>query len=600
MNRESIPGFGAEDEAPRRAPRALDAPCAWLAWAVPLIVGVGAASAEPGWDDDVGILRDLGFARVGFEGGPSTLLVQLAALLPIGGRFVRASLVGVLALAFASWLFFGAVRALLDRRGAAPIHPLLALFASSLWALGPAVLGEANRVGGALVALALVLVVLRLLPAAFERADARAMLATGLATGAALAECHAAGACAALVLLAAALTARQRAALDHGAELLASLAFAFVLFASLRWVWPASAPVLPGVEAGAALGGVVAAFARSVRELGAVVLVLAAAGAALAFARGVLQRRVALPWLVLGASGPLVAWLLPSPTGDAFGSLVPGLALAAFFPVALAQGVALLWASRLPLARHAAVLSVTFASTLVLSRADRVLLTRASPQGVEAWTEEAFAALPPRSVLVVQTPALVRRLLASRVLHGTRPDVVVVPSGFITAGSLGRELQRREPFAAPLLRQLWVNGTADEYSLSGVADERPVFVELDSDWDRRLLEHLRPTGLWLGFSPHAIGASERREATQRAVREARDAVALSGGADALDAGTRSVLGGALAGQALALAGLDEPAPARRLLSAARRIDRNSPLVREAQQLLADAARGRMAASGRIE
>lgn len=610
MNRESIPGPGAEDEAPRAASRALDTPCAWLAAALPLVVGLGAANAEPGWADDVGILRDLGFARVGFDGAPSTLLAQLLALLPIGGRFLRLSLLGVLALALASRLLFEAVRALLDRRGPAPIHPLLALVASALWALGPGVLGEATHAGGALPAVALVLLVLRLVPDAFEAGDVRALVGAGLAAGGALAESHAAGACAALVLGGAALVWRERSWSRHAGRLVTSLAFAFALLSSLRWVVPAWASVLPPPDvggpsadrsgAGAALLAAAESFAQACTELGVLPLALAGAGLALAAWRGELARRALVPWLLLAASAIGAPLVLPSPVASAFGALVPSLALAACFSLALAQAVELLWAARLPFGRHAAVLAVTFASTLVLSRIDRALLARPAPSAVEAWTEASLGSLPQHALLLVHTPALARRLLAARVLSGTRPDVVVVPSAFITAGSIGRELWRSDPGTSPLLRQLWVNGSADEYSLSRLADERPVWVELDRDWDRRLLEHLRPAGLWFEFSAPSLAASERHEAAAQVGAEVRRILGLSGGEAALDPSSRRALGDAIGAQALALATLGRDEPARRLLSLALRIDGNNPLAGEARLELAASARDRVAAGRRME
>lgn len=619
VNRESIPGFGAVAEVPRATSRALDTPCAWLAWGLPLIVGIGAARAEPGWADDVGILRDLGFARLGFEGGLSTLLAQLLALVPIGSRFLRLSLLGVLALAVASRLLFECIRGLLDRRGRASIHPLLALLSSSLWALGPAVLAEATRAGGALVAVALVLLVLRLLPEAFEAGDARALTLTGLGAGAALAECHAAGAIVALVLAAAAFAWRDRSWPAHAGRLVASLGFAFALASSLRWVTPGGAPLLPTHEtlglapaaqgaAEAALRRVSAAFAGGFMELGPLPLAFAVAGAALAASRGAALRRVSIVWLALAASGVLAA-LSPSAAGSptaatpsALFALAPSLALAAFFPVALAQALEAAWRARLPFGRHAAVLLVTFAATLVLGRVDRAVFTRSvssASSAVEAWTDTALGGLPARSLLLVQTPPLARRLLASRVLSDTRPDVELVPASLVSAGSIGRELSRSDPSAAPLLRQLYVNGSADEYSLSSLADERPVFVELDRAWDRRLLEHLEPAGVWLKFAP-ALVASERGAAAARVSAELRRCVELSGGEDALDLETRRVLADAIGAQALVLTTLDRAESARLLLGPARRLDSNSPLVREALELSAASLPSRVAASGRME
>jgi hypothetical protein len=264
------------------------------------------------------------------------------------------------------------------------------------------------------------------------------------------------------------------------------------------------------------------------------------------------------------------------------------------------------WASAVPLARPAAVLLLVFASTLVLARVDQVRLVPEPRRSAEAWTEEALGKLPADSLLLVQSPPLAFRLLASRALHGTRPDVLILPAALLADSSLGRELQRSEPSASPLLRQLWVNGTADEYSLSRLADDRPVLVELDPSWDRRLLEHLRPEGLWLGFSAHARGASERRVAAERVRPTLRRILELSGdgaglepGAAALDPETRRALGDAVGRGALSLAVLGERDAARRMLGTARRIERYNPLVIELAARLAEVG-GHVAASDLLE
>ena len=57
-----------------------------------------------------------------------------------------------------------------------------------------------------------------------------------------------------------------------------------------------------------------------------------------------------------------------------------------------------------------------------------------------------------------------------------------------------------------------MTGRPSEYALSTLADARPLYVELDPSWDRRLFDQLLPTTMWLRFAPHALGRSDRREA----------------------------------------------------------------------------------------
>jgi hypothetical protein len=611
--------FGDEIAAPSPArPRALEGPCAWLSWGLPLLVALGSVGGDASFRDDVGIVRDLGFARVGAEGVLSTLLTQLLALLPLGGRSLRASLLGVLALAFASRLFFGALRGALDRRGAAAIHPPLALLGSSIWALGPALQAEAVRVGGSLPAVALVLLGARLAIDAVEHAEPRALAATGLVLGATLAESHAAGACLALVLASLAVAERQRPWAAGAGRLLVGAAAAFLLLSSLRWFPPVSAPELPpgspfrlGGVAPDSLSGLAARLRELVvqasDELGAMVLLLAAVGLAVAARFSVLRRTLWAWALPLALCGLVPAALGPTPSTPLFGML-SSLGLMAFFPVAVQTLVRASWAAPLPLGRPVAVLVMTFATTLALSRGDAAWTERPPAAGGSAWAEEALGRLPTDSVLLVQSPALAYRLLASRTLHGTRPDVILVPAGLLSASSLTVDLQRSAPSASPLLRQLWVNGVADEYSLSRLADERPVLVELDASWDSRLLEHLRPEGLWLRFSAAASGGSDRRAAatgSRAAVRRVLDGAGVEADAPtrvspAIDDETRRALGDALAQQAMSLAALAERESARRLLTVARRLDPHNRLAAELGGRLAGPSLGRVAISGLLE
>jgi len=174
-----------------------------------------------------------------------------------------------------------------------------------------------------------------------------------------------------------------------------------------------------------------------------------------------------------------------------------------------------------------------------------------------------------------------------------RPDITLVPSA-LRATRMGVDPMLADRRLSPLLRQLWVNGSPDEYSLSRLADERPVWVELDPGWDRRVLEHLRPAGPWLRFLPNPLGSSERREAVGDTRAALRRTVDLAGGIQALDPGTRRVLGESTAQQAWLLAALGENDGAQRLLRTARHLDPHNRLAHGTARELAST--GRVAAS----
>jgi hypothetical protein len=175
------------------------------------------------------------------------------------------------------------------------------------------------------------------------------------------------------------------------------------------------------------------------------------------------------------------------------------------------------------------------------------------------------------------------------VLGGARPDVTLVPSELL-ATRIGSDPMLADRRLSPLLRQLWVTGSPDEYSLSRLADERPVWVELDPGWDRRVLEHLRPEGPWLRFLPNPLGSSERRAAVGDTRAAIRRTVELAGGLEALDPGTRRVLGESTARQAWLIAALGEHDGAQRLLRTARHLDPHNRLARGTARELASTGR----------
>ncbi len=576
---------------------------------LPLVIGIWSIPGEAGWSDDVAIVRDLGFVPVGSEGVLSTLLTQLAALVPLGGRLLRANLLGVIALSLCSRLLFASIRDLLERQAPSRLAPFLALLASQLWALGPAVQSEAARVGGAAVPLALILIGTRL---ASELGDARAAPVAGLLLGVAAAESHTAGLILALVFLLPGVDGRRSpspsGSLRFGAALVASSA----LCASVHWLralspaaWAQLGMTVPeGVDVSAEVVAIegVADFARQAAEpfragLGVVPLLLSLAGLAWALQAGTPLRRALLPWALFAGSGVLVPFARAAGLSAGAGllSLLSGLGCAAFFPLALSALVRWLWSCPLPFARPAGVLSVTFAATLVVSRADQTVAFEGAPiAGAELWTEEALGKLPLGSLALVRSPALAFRLMSARVLQGTRPDVVIVPAALLSSGSVTAQLVQADPSLSPLLRQLWVNGFADEYALSRLADARPVFVELDPNWEARVLEHLRPDAMWLGFSSHALGASDRHAGVERSRAALRRVLEPLEAEGSVDAGTRKVLARIGAQQALAMAALGDRDASRRLLRVVRHLDPRDPLARELVMRLGQPRRGRVA------
>src|SRR4051794_7285996 len=131
----------------------LDGACACAAWALPVLACAASVSGAPVWSSDAARLRDVGFVAPAFEGILSSAACQLAVLVPLGDRSLRAALVGAFALALCSRLLFSLCRDALERAAAYRFGAPLALLASQLWAQSPRVQAELCRVGGPGVAL---------------------------------------------------------------------------------------------------------------------------------------------------------------------------------------------------------------------------------------------------------------------------------------------------------------------------------------------------------------------------------------------------------------------------------------------------------------
>ena len=176
----------------------LDALFSQGAFVIPLIVTVFRASSAPVWRDDLPVVRALGLVPAGTEGRVTTVFVQLASLLPIGGRWLRASWVGALSLALCSLLIYVLARRVLERGASTPrLTPSLSLAGALTATLAPSFQLEGTVAGGAPMATALVLAGLLVGFEAVKRRDARLSVALGGIVGLTVSEAHAA----ALVLL---------------------------------------------------------------------------------------------------------------------------------------------------------------------------------------------------------------------------------------------------------------------------------------------------------------------------------------------------------------------------------------------------------------
>jgi hypothetical protein len=585
----------------------LDAVCGQAAFVIPLIVTAFRASSAPLWRDDLPIVRALGLLPAGTEGRVTTVFVQLLSLLPLGGRWLRASWVGALSLALCSYLIFVLARRVLERAVETPrLTPSLSLAGALTATLALSFQLEGTVAGGAPMATALVLGGLMLGFETVQRKDARLSLALGALVGLALSEAHAA----ALVLLFTLLVQgathrvlpRPRAVLAFVGGIAVFWGFALLPM----WVRPlASQGGLDfghGLEASSmalidASGARSTALSTWLTDVGVISFGLAIAGLVLGVMRTP-TRATTIPLFALvlaDLSIPVnrVAVLTP----DAFGALrlLAIAALAVCAALAVQASAVALTRARIPFARPASVLLVVFDFTLVFVGAEDSAFAadRRGEAAAEVWTDRALATVPADGLLLLRSEAIAWRLLAARIVRGQRPDMVVVPMPLLERGNVRARLLRTEPALAPLIREVALSGRPSEYALSTLADARPLFVEFDPSFDRAQLEHLVPQAFFMRFAPQPLGRSDRVAGLQQGASDFRSVVVETERDGQRDIATRSVLMAQTRGQALVAAALNDRKNLESILATAHGLDPDDALAREIDRQLKLKPRGEL-------
>lgn len=505
--------------APKEAPGWAEKVVATLVFSAPVLLALGHLSLEPRWDEDVAVVRALG-GQIGAEGIVSSALSTRFALLPVGSRLMRAALPSALCAGLVSLLLFQCLLGLLAQKRRPSFGDLgLGVFGALGTTLLPSFQTEAARVGGATVAALLLVALLRISYLGAQRAVVR-----GLLLGLLLSESHW-GALAGLVIVAASFG--QKDVTPRGRDLLVSFVTACGTLVAL--ILPSLLhPRTPGsgidfsLSLGLPLGEASVSSLAMFGELGV----------------------SGCPLLALG-----VLWALPRARLRSTAFAVAGLVALQFVEPAPAVRLAALAGSMLlvtlglrfclvTLERARLPFTPLFQRLVVLLGIGLLLLTmedgrraieRRSVNAARAWTTEAFGDLAPGALVISDSPEVAWRLWAARVTEGTRPDVMLVPSRLLGRSNVAHELLQAEPRIAGLIRDYASRGTASELSLSQLADARPLKVELDYDWDKRLLAYLTPDGVWSDVAPHALGRSDRKGSYQevrgtfnRILRHARD------------------------------------------------------------------------------
>jgi hypothetical protein len=195
--------------------------------------------------------------------------------------------------------------------------------------------------------------------------------------------------------------------------------------------------------------------------------------------------------------------------------------------------------------------------------------------------------MPAASLLLLSSPEAAWRVWSSRLTNGLRPDVVVVPSALLGERGVAAELLALEPKLAPLIRDEATLGLPSELSLSALADSRPLRVEVDADWNRPLLRHLEPDGLWFRFAAHSPGRVDRGNAIPEVQRALRRVVARARQPDARDERTLQRVASDVARQAAVALALGDKVPARRWVRQLAELDPQHPELQALRARLKD-------------
>jgi hypothetical protein len=232
------------------------------------------------------------------------------------------------------------------------------------------------------------------------------------------------------------------------------------------------------------------------------------------------------------------------------------------------------------MARSGAVLLVVFQVTnIALSSEDAGFVADRSQQfAAEEWTDGALGRLEPRSAILVRSPAMAFRLWAARLVRGERPDIVVIPLSLLDRGQVATTLLASERELEPLLRDIALSGQPSEFSLSELADVRPLHIELDRGWSNRLLSHLVVDGFWLEFAPQPLGPSDRKASTTLGTTPLRRVLDAIAAPTVPDASTSSIVAEALRSHSMLLSQLGEHDAARAYLGTVSRMASSDPFT----------------------
>ena len=496
----------------------------YLAFVFPLLGATGLAQSQPLFRSDTAVIGALTQSQ-NLSHGVSTLIGRLALSLPFGDLHYRLALPSLLGCGLLGLACFELAYALFRAQGGlCRLDPWLAWGASMIGSLSLPAAAEGTVAGGATLAPALsIYLCARLVARRLPRGLSETAV-FGVLSGALLGESvH----CTVLLALAALLLWPESRSMRGGAlqspRLIKALVFSSAAALTLSLIafengwfshaWSFTDQTSTSFSAARPL--------TWLRAIG----ILWSLGAAFSCFFSLSDRRPLYVMCLLAAAD----WLLPAgPESSWEGALdfdasrtslhlfvlgylsaAGALGMRTFGETA--QAVGLLGARQL----STLISVVAVAGSLAASEDALLTLSQSDAEGAEAWSEEALQSLPPRALLITESAARGQRLVAAQ-LMGSRPDVLVVPLSELSQARNVRDWLEKEPELHLLLVDLSLGNLPSERAIGRLVDRRPVFVEPNETWDRRLLEHLEPRIPLSRLSPHALARSDRLAALEDA------------------------------------------------------------------------------------
>jgi hypothetical protein len=525
----------------------------------------------------------VGAVGLGYVGGFHALDGWVAALfadVPLGTRTLRAELPSVLLLGLLAALLFVFVRRCLVKTSESPSWAsVVAAIATTTVTCSAPLLDEGTRPGSSL--LGVVLVVIALL---VQDPRGRLSAAVGLFS-LSLTYDPLVG-----LLVATVLVSRVALAPLQGPSP-SMLRWTSALAALLTGAGPflvaalearttrvsTSAPLfaLPAFEPGS-IRHVAAALQA---ELGEVLLLGSLAGVVLSLMTPRARRENGPLLLLTAVALSSLVVFGTSQEGWSSAGLVGLASCVALAAIAMQEAVLRVSRARLPLASASAAMVVVLFAAFPAILLDDSLARAATrpPLAVPFWEEAAFGGLPSGSLLLLPSPRLYARVLATLVMGDLPGDIGVLPT-FDAKNEASAIALSHDLALVPLFRDIALVGTPQELSLSTLAVTRPLAVPTDPRWDRTLTRHLLPGGLLASFEPEPRGGADRKRALlATAASRARLATVLTSSGEP---GLLSVTASLLSDRAVAAIETGEREVAALALGDAKAFAPNDPRIRQ--------------------